>query len=131
MRKKIPAACFERNTLRSIGYFCRDVAVLALLYAAIPLVRAYPLLYPLWLYTTGLFLWALFVVGHDCGHGSFSPSGLVNSVFGHIAHTVLLVPYHAWRLSHRAHHTHHGDLEKDHTFVPPPREIFSITCTVA
>lgn len=52
--------------------------------------------------------WALFVVGHDCGHQSFSKHKSVNDLVGNIVHASILVPYHGWRISHRTHHANHG-----------------------
>ena len=52
----------------------------------------------------GTMFWAIFVLGHDCGHGSFSSSPLLNGVVGNILHSFILVPYESWRLSHRHHH---------------------------
>ena len=62
--------------------------------------------------------WALFVLGHDCGHGSFSRHAGVNGLVGHVLHSFLLVPYHCWRLSHRKHHKNTGNLDKDEIFYP-------------
>uniref|UniRef100_A0A0A9GBV4 Omega-3 fatty acid desaturase n=1 Tax=Arundo donax TaxID=35708 RepID=A0A0A9GBV4_ARUDO len=62
--------------------------------------------------------WALFVLGHDCGHGSFSDSGLLNSVVGHLLHSFILVPYNGWRISHRTHHQNHGHIERDESWHP-------------
>lgn len=52
--------------------------------------------------------WALFVVGHDCGHQSFSSNRKLNDFVGNIVHASILVPYHGWRISHRTHHANHG-----------------------
>ena len=32
------------------------------------------------------------VIGHDCGHGSFSASPALNAICGHLCHTVIMVP---------------------------------------
>lgn len=39
-------------------------------------------------------------------------------IFGHIAHTPLLVPFHGWRISHRKHHENHNHVENDHSWKP-------------
>ncbi|OMO49735.1 Fatty acid desaturase, type 1 [Corchorus olitorius] len=57
----------------------------------------------------GTMFWAIFVLGHDCGHGSFSNNPILNSVVGHILHSSILLPYHGWRISHRTHHQKHGN----------------------
>ena len=62
--------------------------------------------------------WALFVVGHDCGHGSFSKIKWLNSLIGHLSHTPILVPYHGWRISHRTHHANTGNLDTDESWYP-------------
>lgn len=63
---------------------------------------------------------AVFVLGHDCGHGSFSRNRAVNSFFGHVLHSLILVPFHSWRISHRKHHKNTGNYEKDAMFYPIP-----------
>src|SRR5262249_865076 len=60
-----------------------------------------------------------------CGHGSFSRHRWLNDVVGHLTHTPLLVPYHGWRLSHRLHHRHAGDIERDETWFPLTRAEFA------
>jgi omega-3 fatty acid desaturase (delta-15 desaturase) len=66
----------------------------------------------------------MFVEGHDCGHGSFSNYTYINDFIGHLCHAPLCVPFHGWRISHRAHHQHHNDIEHDHSWVPIQRSDF-------
>lgn len=61
----------------------------------------------------GMFLSSLFVVGHDCGHGTFSEYNWVNDLFGHLAHAPIMAPYWPWQKSHRQHHQYTSHLEKD------------------
>ncbi|CAG8515741.1 6941_t:CDS:2 [Diversispora eburnea] len=63
-------------------------------------------------------LWSIFVLGHDCGHGSFSKYGLLNDTVGTFLHTLLLVPYTNWKLSHRHHHKNTSNIDKDEVFFP-------------
>ncbi|KAJ3313603.1 hypothetical protein HDU76_002621 [Blyttiomyces sp. JEL0837] len=65
----------------------------------------------------GFFMWSLFVVGHDAGHGTYSNSFLVNSIAGHLAHGFLLVPFWPWAKSHGIHHAYHQHKDKDKSHV--------------
>lgn len=117
VRSAIPVHCFESNVWRSLAYLSFDLAMIALLYwTAAHLNQAWFL--PIFWLGQGTFFWALFVVGHDCGHGSFSCHRWLNHLIGHICHTPLLVPFHGWRISHRIHHTHTGNIDKDESWHP-------------
>ena len=75
----------------------------------------YLLMLPLYV-LCGFFMWCVFVVGHDCGHGTFSDSEVLNIVCGLFTHCSLLVPFQAWARSHRFHHLNHNHHEKDYSF---------------
>ncbi|CAG8653067.1 8880_t:CDS:1 [Racocetra fulgida] len=62
--------------------------------------------------------WAIFVLGHDCGHGSFSRYPWLNDIVGTFLHTLILVPYTNWKISHRHHHKNTGNIDKDEVFFP-------------
>lgn len=123
IRAAIPKHCWEKNPWRSVSYVVRDVfIVFALLYAAIRFNTW--LFWPLYWPAQGTMFWALFVLGHDCGHGSFSNSLKLNSLVGHILHSSILVPYHGWRISHRTHHQNHGHVENDESWVPLTEKVY-------
>lgn len=60
--------------------------------------------------TTG-FLMRLFMIQHDCGHGSFFHSRRARDWTGRIIGVLLLTPYDYWRKTHAYHHAHSGDLD--------------------
>lgn len=131
LRDCIPPHCFERSYLRSFGHLALDalkVAALASLYwgfeaflaPALPAWATYTF-YAAYVYALGCVLTGVWVLAHECGHQAFSPSKVVNDCVGHVLHTLLLVPYHAWRVSHGKHHAHTGSVEDDEVFVPPTR----------
>jgi fatty acid desaturase len=60
----------------------------------------------------GLFLVRIFIIFHDCGHGSFLKSKLANDVVGFITGLLTLTPYYQWRWEHSIHHASAGALDR-------------------
>ncbi len=58
------------------------------------------------------FLVRLFMIQHDCGHGSFFRHRLANDWVGRIIGVLTLTPYDAWRGAHATHHATTGHLER-------------------
>ncbi len=59
----------------------------------------------------GLFI-RLFIIQHDCGHGSFFRSRRANNAVGFVLGIVTLFPYHYWRRTHAIHHATAGNLDR-------------------
>jgi len=57
------------------------------------------------------FIARLFIIQHDCGHGSFFNSKKANDYTGMLISVFTLTPYHYWRKSHAIHHASAGNLE--------------------
>lgn len=60
----------------------------------------------------GGFMVRLFIIHHDCGHGSFFKSRRENDVWGFITGVLTLTPYQHWRWEHSVHHSSSGDLDR-------------------
>ncbi|HEY9647650.1 MAG TPA: fatty acid desaturase [Chroococcidiopsis sp.] len=117
VRDAIPAHCFQPNLARSLSYFFLDIGIIALLYWVVARFDSIWFLPIFWL-AQGTMFWALFVVGHDCGHGSFSRYRQLNYLIGHLSHAPILVPFHGWRISHRTHHANTGNIDTDESWYP-------------
>ena len=121
----VPRECFEPDVGRSLLHFAVDFGLLVACFAVLgPLAVRQPLVFaPVHAVCTGFVMWMVFVVGHDCGHGSFSRSRLLNNVVGHVCHSSLLVPFWPWAYSHRQHHRFHNHRTRDksHPVSAPPR----------
>ena len=61
--------------------------------------------------TAGLLV-RLFIIQHDCGHGSFFPLRRANDVLGSLLGVVTLTPYRYWRRTHAIHHATSGNLDR-------------------
>jgi len=59
-----------------------------------------------------VFLVRLFMIQHDCGHGSFFRKRWANDLLGHALGVITLTPYIDWRRSHAAHHATTGNLDR-------------------
>jgi omega-6 fatty acid desaturase (delta-12 desaturase) len=57
------------------------------------------------------FLVRLFMIQHDCGHGSFFPDKQANDWVGRVIGVLTLTPYDYWRQSHAIHHASSGALD--------------------
>lgn len=53
----------------------------------------------------------IFIIQHDCGHGSFFKSRDANDLWGVICSLFTLTPYHYWKQGHSIHHASAGNLE--------------------
>lgn len=58
------------------------------------------------------FLIRLFIVQHDCGHGSFFNKREYNNALGRFISVLTFTPYDFWRKSHNMHHAHSGNLDR-------------------
>ncbi|WP_112323597.1 fatty acid desaturase [Oceanibium sediminis] len=58
------------------------------------------------------FLLRMFIIQHDCGHGSFFASRRLNDWVGRVFGIFTLTPYDVWRRTHAIHHSHSGDLDR-------------------
>lgn len=61
---------------------------------------------------TAGFLVRLFMIQHDCGHGSFFRQRLVNDWVGRVIGVITLTPYDFWRRTHGIHHATSGNLDR-------------------
>ena len=54
----------------------------------------------------------LFMIQHDCGHGSFFRGRLANDWVGRVIGVMTLTPYGYWRHNHALHHASSGNLDQ-------------------
>jgi omega-6 fatty acid desaturase (delta-12 desaturase) len=54
----------------------------------------------------------LFIIQHDCGHGSFFKSRAANDFLGRMIGVLTLTPYSHWKQGHAIHHASSGNLDR-------------------
>ncbi len=60
----------------------------------------------------GALLTRIFVLFHDCCHGSLLPSDLANRIIGFFLGALVFTPFRHWRWEHSVHHATAGDLDR-------------------
>ena len=55
---------------------------------------------------------------HECGHGGFTDSRLVNDAVGFVLHSALGSPYFSWAITHAKHHHYTNHMTMGETWVP-------------
>src|ERR1700721_1678356 len=88
----------------SIGLY---VAALAAMYWSLGISYGLTLLLAL---PASALLVRVFIVQHDCGHGSFFGSQRANDILGAICGVLTLAPYQNWRRQHSQHHANWNNL---------------------
>lgn len=58
------------------------------------------------------FMMRLFMIQHDCGHGSFFRRRRTNDAVGRVLGVLTLTPYDYWRRTHALHHATTGHLDR-------------------
>lgn len=58
------------------------------------------------------FMLRLFIIQHDCGHGSLFTSKKANDWLGRILGIFTFTPYEYWRVQHAGHHATSGNLDR-------------------
>jgi len=58
------------------------------------------------------FLMRIFIIFHDCGHGSFFKSQKANDFVGRLTGLLNFTPYYRWKHDHAIHHATSGDLDR-------------------
>ncbi|KAJ7617262.1 fatty acid desaturase-domain-containing protein [Roridomyces roridus] len=144
IRAAIPAHCFERSASRSLLYLSRDLLLATGFWFAATAID--PCVSSLggqavveqslrWLawccywWFQGLVFTGIWVIGHECGHGAFSPYKTLNNTIGFIIHSLLWTPYFSWKISHHRHHISHASMERDEVYVPKTRSELGIPPT--
>ena len=111
--KKIVAKYQEPSIWRATWQLTNTLGAYALTWYLMyrSLSVSYWLTFPLAV-LAGALLVRVFIIFHDCGHGSFFKSRLANSIVGFISGMLTLTPFYHWRWEHSLHHATSGDLDR-------------------
>ncbi len=118
----LPKEVFVKNPKKAWFKVFVNIVCVGLGYWGVAVAPWY-ILPVMWIFL-GTSLIGLFVLGHDCGHRSFSNRIWVNDLVGHILFLPLIYPFHAWRIMHNHHHKHTNKLGEDNTWTPFSPEEF-------
>jgi omega-6 fatty acid desaturase (delta-12 desaturase) len=124
IREAIPAHCFKRSYTHSFAALAWDVVMVFASYGVVAwasrVLPAYAMP-PVWLFYwwyQSLTFTGLWVLAHECGHGGFTDSRVVNDAVGFVVHSALLAPYFSWAITHAKHHHYTNHMTMGETWVP-------------
>ncbi|MHB8523892.1 MAG: fatty acid desaturase [Limisphaerales bacterium] len=111
--KEIVVRYQKPSTLRALWQIANTLVPYSvlwyLMYRTIEL--SYWLTLPLAILAGG-FLVRVFIIFHDCGHGSFFKSRTANDIVGFLTGVLTFTPYYHWLWEHAIHHSSAGDLDR-------------------
>src|ERR1041385_8319888 len=111
--KEIGAKYQEPSTPRAVWQLTNTLGLYAVIWYLMyrSLTISWWLLVPLAILAGG-FVVRIFIIFHDCGHGSYFKSRAANDILGFIAGALSFTPYYHWRWEHSIHHASSGQLDK-------------------
>lgn len=128
LKDAIPSHCFEKSLVKSTLYLILDlVLVFGLFYAGLLVYNSSlpwtikVVFWPVYWICQGCVSFSVWIIAHECGHYSYCDSKAICDWLGLVLHTILLVPYHSWRISHSKHHKNTNRMDGDEAFVPMTR----------
>jgi omega-6 fatty acid desaturase (delta-12 desaturase) len=126
LRDAIPPHLFERTLWKSSLYALVNLIAIGVLFYLATFIDSLPrhtsfLLWPLYWWFQGVAGVGIWILAHEAGHQAFSDSKRINTVVGFVLHTLVLVPYHSWRISHSQHHAGTAHTGHDQAYVPRKR----------
>ncbi len=107
--RKYQAPCLKKSLWQIVNSMGSYVALWVLMFFTVS--HSWPLTLGL-AALAALFLVRIFIIFHDCGHGSFFKSKNANNRVGFIAGLMTLTPYRHWRWQHAVHHGTSGNLDE-------------------
>lgn len=99
----------EQGVLQLLTSFGPFIAACVAMYLVFPI--SYPLTLALAV-PTGALLVRIFIIQHDCGHGSFFASRWANGLTGRLCSLVTLTPFANWGRQHGLHHAEWNNLDR-------------------
>lgn len=114
--KSMPPEVFDINPIKAWSAVAITLTSVA---ASLYLISVSPwYLLPFAWFIAGTAFTGFFVIGHDCGHRSFSTNKLLEDVVGTLAFMPLIYPFEPWRIKHNQHHAQTNKLVEDTAWHP-------------
>ncbi len=112
LRKLIPKEYYEPPTAKNIiNFLIKATFFMVPLYGACLSDNFFVI--SLLTLISGVFLFSLGTVGHDCGHGNYVKPKWLNEAIGQFSMTFHGLPYAGWKHSHNTHHANTNRADKD------------------
>jgi omega-6 fatty acid desaturase (delta-12 desaturase) len=127
LRDSIPPHLFDKSLLVSAFYVLMNLLACSALFYASTYIDLLPMFlavgaWPAYWWFQGVFGTGLWVLAHNCGHNSLSNFKILDDFLGITLHSLLLVPYFPWKISHALHHASTGNIETDQVYIPKKRK---------
>ena len=115
---KVDTFTSTRYLVKDLCYYFLSISLLCSLHLFTNNWYLYIFFYNVISFVCGFFMWCLFVIAHDCGHGTFSKDNLINNIVGEFVNSgLLLTPWYPWKMSHHLHHLNHNHIKDDYSHV--------------